>query len=103
LTFASDQRGICVTECDASITLGGVAFPLYYDKVNRKCTTVCPNSQPYSWSVDRACYSTCPLDGSTQYYKLNTELKCVSVCPNVTQGANVAIPLYIDNTTNTCV
>jgi hypothetical protein len=30
-------------------------------------------------------------------------MSCVDICPNVTQGSTVAIPLYIDNTTNSCV
>lgn len=30
-------------------------------------------------------------------------MTCVDVCPNITQGSRVAIPLYIDNTTNSCV
>ena len=30
-------------------------------------------------------------------------MTCVSFCPNITQDSNVNIPLFIDNTTNTCV
>lgn len=103
LSFASDQYGRCVLTCNPTITLGGSSFPLYYDKVNKKCTTSCPAAQPYSWSNDRACYSSCPLDSGTQYYKLDTDMSCVDICPNITQGVTVAIPLYIDNVTNSCV
>jgi hypothetical protein len=103
LTFASDEYGRCVQTCNPTITLGGSTVAQYYDKTNKKCVTICPATEPYSWSVDRACYSSCPNSGGTQYYKLNTDHTCVSVCPNITQGANVKIPLFIDNTTNTCV
>ena len=103
LSFASDEYGFCVETCDPTVTHGGTAYPLYYDKTNQKCVTVCPSTEPYSWSGDRACYSACPNDAGTQYYKLNTDMTCVATCPNITQGSTIMIHLYIDNTTNTCV
>ena len=90
--------------CDPFIKLGNTSYPVYYDKVSLKCVTTCPSGQPYSWSVDRACYASCPADSSgNQYYKDSTTMKCVSVCPNVTQNNSVITPLFIDNITNSCV
>lgn len=76
---------------------------MYYDLVNRKCTPICPSGQPYSLSVDHACYSACPLKSSIQYYKLKTDMTCVPICPNITQNGTVTIPLYRDSSTFTCV
>jgi len=103
LTFASDTYGFCVTVCPLTITLGGIAVPIFYDLVNRKCTTSCPSTQPYSFWVDRACYSSCPLNGGIQYYMLTTNMSCVDICPNITQNGTVAIPLYRDTTLLKCV
>lgn len=49
ISFASDQYGICVKTCDPKMTLGGISVDVYYDVTNRKCTTKCPSSEPYSW------------------------------------------------------
>lgn len=76
---------------------------VFYDKTNKKCVVKCPDSEPYSWWVDRACYADCPYYNSKQYYKLDSNMSCVDICPNITQGTTVAVPLYIDNTTNSCV
>lgn len=94
-SFASDVDNICVEKCWPSIRLGGTVFPLYYDLVNRRCTTKCPSGQPYSNPVDSACYTNCPNNNGTQYYNLDLDYTCVATCPSITNSSNgLQIPLF---------
>jgi hypothetical protein len=103
MNFASDTYGFCVALCPETITLGGSSATVFYDLTNRKCTTICPSTEPFSFWLDRACHSSCPYTGGKQYYKLNTNMSCVDICPNVTEATIVAIPLFIDNATYSCI
>lgn len=76
--YGDPSIGICVTACNATITLGNIERALYYDTRNKKCVTVCPSTEPYFNAADRTCYSTCP--GGK--FKNDRNMECVTTCPD---------------------
>ena len=42
----------------------------------------CPGATPYYLAANGQCYSSCPWDGSNNYYKYDVTLTCELVCPD---------------------
>lgn len=76
--YTDPATGQCSPTCSATITLGSVARPLYYDTRNKRCVTICPSTEPYFNAADRKCYSTCP--GGK--FKNDQNMECVTNCPD---------------------